>query len=72
MLSATWKLLSTITVIAGYYLTEYRLGVGLESTLVLGITVAGCVLGYELIRRIPRVGVLFGVHEVSGYRKGTA
>jgi peptidoglycan/LPS O-acetylase OafA/YrhL len=60
----------TITVIAGYYLTQYRLGVAIESGLVLGITVAGCVLGYELIRRVPGVGVLFGVHKVSGYRPG--
>jgi surface polysaccharide O-acyltransferase-like enzyme len=60
----------TITVVAGYYLTEYRLGVAVESALVLAITVAGCVLGYELIRRIPKVGILFGVHEVSGFRSG--
>jgi len=60
----------TIIVVAGYYLTEYRLGVAVESALVLAITVAGCVLGYELIRRIPKVGILFGVHEVSGFRSG--
>lgn len=60
----------TITVVAGYYLTEYQLGVAVETILVLAITVAGCVLGYELIRRIPRVGILFGVHKVSGFRSG--
>ena len=60
----------TITVVAGYYLTEHRLGVVVESSLVLAITVAGCVLGYELIRRIPHVGLLFGVHDVSGFRSG--
>ena len=60
----------TITVIAGYYLTQYQLGVAVESVLVLAITVAGCVLGYELIRRIPKVGILFGVHSVSGFRSG--
>jgi surface polysaccharide O-acyltransferase-like enzyme len=61
----------TITIIAGYYLTELQLGVAVESFLVLAITVAGCVLGYELIRRIPRVGILFGVHKVSGFRSGS-
>ncbi|MBT8066367.1 MAG: acyltransferase family protein, partial [Gammaproteobacteria bacterium] len=60
----------TITVVAGYYLTQYELGVAAESLLVLAVTVAGCVLGYELIRRIPYVGMLFGVHEVSGFRSG--
>ena len=58
----------TITVVAGYYLTQYQLGAAVESVLVLAITVAGCVLGYELIRRIPFVRVLFGVHAVSGFR----
>ena len=58
----------TITVVAGYYLTPLRLGVTLESSLVLAITVGGCVLGYELIRRTPGVGILFGVHTVSGFR----
>jgi peptidoglycan/LPS O-acetylase OafA/YrhL len=60
----------TITVVAGYYLTEYRLGAAVESSLLLVITLAGCVLGYELVRRIPRVGILFGVHNVSGFRSG--
>jgi len=57
----------TITVIAGYYLTKYQLGFLAESIVVLGVTVLGCVLGYELIRRIPYIGILFGVHRVSGY-----
>jgi peptidoglycan/LPS O-acetylase OafA/YrhL len=60
----------TITVVAGYYLTEYQLGVVVESVLVLATTVAGCVFGYEVIRRIPIVGILFGVHSVSGFRSG--
>lgn len=60
----------TITVVAGYYLTQYQLGVVVESVLVLAITVAGCVFGYELIRRIPRAGILFGVHKVSGFHSG--
>jgi len=60
----------TITIIAGYYLTNHELGVVVESVLVLTITVAGCVIGYEIIRRIPGIGILFGVHGVSGYRSG--
>ena len=59
----------TITVAAGYYLTGLRLGVAVESVLVTAITVAGCVIGYEVIRRIPYARVLFGVHKVSGYRQ---
>ena len=59
----------TITIIAGYYLTPLRLGVAAESLLVLAFTVAGCVVGYEVIRRIPKIGILFGVHQVSGYHQ---
>ena len=58
----------TITIIAGYYLTEYQLGAVAESILVLAFTIAGCMLGFELIRRVPGIGILFGVHEVSGFR----
>jgi peptidoglycan/LPS O-acetylase OafA/YrhL len=60
----------TITVVAGYYLTGYQLGVVVESILVLAITIAGCIFGYELIRRVPRIGILFGVRRVSGFRTG--
>lgn len=55
--------------IAGYYLTQYRLGVVVESALVTAITVLGCVAGYALIRRVPGIGVLFGVHRVSGFHQ---
>ena len=58
----------TITIFVGYHVSEYQLGLVVESLLVLSATVAGCVLGYELIRRIPRIGILFGVHKVSGFR----
>jgi peptidoglycan/LPS O-acetylase OafA/YrhL len=58
----------TITVIAGYYLTEFQLGAPVESVLVLAITLAGCVFGYELIRRTPKIGIFFGVHKISGFR----
>jgi hypothetical protein len=59
----------TLIIIAGFYLTEYQLGVAIESASVLAITVLGCVLGYELIRRLPTVGILFGVHSVSGFHQ---
>ncbi len=57
----------TITVVAGFYLTRLQFGVSVESAMVLMVTIAGCVVGYELIRRVPRIGILFGVHSVSGY-----
>ena len=51
----------TITVIAGYYLTQLNLGVWPEFLLVTGITIGGCVAGYEALRRVPYVRVFFGI-----------
>ncbi|MEJ2515917.1 MAG: hypothetical protein P8102_11960 [Gammaproteobacteria bacterium] len=57
----------TITVAAGYYPGRHRLSVVAEPASLLAITVLGCLAGYELARRIPGVGILFGVRSVSGY-----
>jgi hypothetical protein len=58
----------TITVVAGYYLTELRLGGVVEACALTIITIGGCVAGYEVLRRIPGVGILFGVRQASGFR----
>jgi len=58
----------TIIVVAGYYLTDLRLGAMPEFLLLLLVTVAGCAGGYELIRRIPGLGILMGVRQSSGFR----
>jgi surface polysaccharide O-acyltransferase-like enzyme len=58
----------TITVVAGYYLTQMRLGAVAEGCALAIITIGGCVAGYEILRRIPGVGILFGVRQVSGFR----
>ena len=51
----------TLTVIAGYYLTQLRLGAWLEFFLVTMATFLGCALGYEIIRRIPFLRPWFGI-----------
>ncbi len=61
----------TITVVAGYYLTELRLGAVPEAFALMAVTVLGCVAGYEILRRIPGVGILFGVRQVSGFAGAT-
>ena len=57
----------TITVVAGYYLTEMRLGVVPEFLALTAITVGGCMAGYEIARRIPWLGILVGIRQVSGF-----
>ncbi len=57
----------TITVVAGYYLTELRLGAVPEALLLTAITIGGCAAGYEILRRLPGLGLMFGVRQVSGY-----
>ena len=58
----------TIIVVAGYYLTEMQLGALPEFLLLTLVTVAGCALGYEIVRRIPGLGILMGVRQSSGFR----
>jgi hypothetical protein len=36
------------------------------------ITVAGCAAGYEILRRIPGVGILVGVRQSSGFRSSSS
>ncbi|MEO1576471.1 MAG: acyltransferase, partial [Pseudomonadota bacterium] len=57
-----WYVLhQTLTVTAGGILGPLALGPVLEPLLVLGITIAGCAVGYEyVIRRVPGLGWLFG------------
>ena len=58
----------TITVVADFYLTPLRLGAVTEACALTIITIGCCVAGYEVLRRIPGVGILFGVRQVSGFR----
>lgn len=58
-----WYILhQTLTVALASWLVPMRLGAGIEATLVIGGTVAGCLLLHEfVIRRIPLLRPLFGV-----------
>ena len=51
----------TITVVAGYTLTGFGLGVWAEFVLLVVITFAGCALGYELVRRIAVLRPVMGL-----------
>ena len=51
----------TITVIAGYYLTQLHLGVWPEFLLVSSATFIGCGVGYEIARRIPGLRPWLGI-----------
>ena len=57
-----WYVLhQTITIILAWHLSSLGLPISLEATLVVFGTVAGCALGYELIRRFRLTRVLFGL-----------
>ncbi|MFK8030672.1 MAG: acyltransferase family protein [Gammaproteobacteria bacterium] len=51
----------TIIIAVGHWLTPLSLGVRTEFLLVLTATVAGCVAGYEILKRIPYVRRVFGI-----------
>jgi hypothetical protein len=59
----------TITVVAGYYLTQLQLGALPEFLALTAITLGGCALGYEIARRVPWFGVLVGVRQASGFSR---
>ena len=60
-----WYVLhQSITVVVGYELGRLSLGPVIELTLVLGLTVLGCALGYALIARVRWLQPLFGVDAV--------
>lgn len=50
----------TLIIIFAYWLTPYQLGPWFEPLAIILLTVIGCWSGYEIIRRIPYVRVLFG------------
>ena len=61
MIFAWYILHQTLTVIAGYYLAQARLPALQEFTLVTVATIGGCLVGAELIARIPPLRRFFGM-----------
>ena len=51
----------TIIVVAGHHLDELRLPLALEASLLIGATVLGCWLFYDLGRRIPYLRIWIGL-----------
>ncbi|WP_058835952.1 acyltransferase family protein [Luteimonas abyssi] len=57
-----WYILhQSITILAAYWLIPLALGPVWEPLLVIALTVVGCALGYEVIRRVAWLRPLFGV-----------
>ncbi len=57
-----WYILhQTLIVMFGFWLTRQGLSVAVEASLVIGLTVLGCVIGHEFIRRVPLLRPLFGL-----------
>jgi glucans biosynthesis protein C len=50
----------TLIIVFAYWLAPYQLGPWFEPLSIIFLTIIGCWLGYELIRRVPYVRVLFG------------
>lgn len=51
----------TIIIVVGYYLTQMELGAGREFLVLTCSTVLGCIAGYEIIRRVPFLRIVFGI-----------
>ncbi|UTW56164.1 acyltransferase [Kordiimonas sp. SCSIO 12610] len=51
----------TIIIVAGFYLTRMNIPLDVEASMLIFITVLGCMLSYECIRRIMPLRPLFGL-----------
>ena len=51
----------TITLLVSYWFTVHEAPVAIEATTIVVVTVLGCVLGYEVIRRVAVLRPLFGL-----------
>lgn len=51
----------TVTVVAAHHLAALGLPLGLEAALLVGATLGGCLLAYEVARRLGWLGLLLGV-----------
>lgn len=51
----------TLIVVVGYWFTLHAAPLGLEVATILGATLFGCAVGYEIIRRVPVLRPLFGL-----------
>ena len=57
-----WYVLhQTITILLAWYLSSLGMNTGLEAALVVVGTVAGCAIGYEIIRRFTVIRFMFGL-----------
>jgi hypothetical protein len=51
----------TITLLVSYWFTMNEAPVAIEATTIVVVTILGCVLGYEVIRRVAVLRPLFGL-----------
>ena len=51
----------TIILVVAYWFTMHEAPLAIEAATILGTTLLGCALGYEIIRRVPILRPLFGL-----------
>ena len=58
----------TITLLVSYWFTVNEAPLAIEATTIIVVTILGCVLGYEIIRRVGVLRPLFGLpmHRKAG------
>lgn len=56
----------TLIIVLAYWLTSFQLGPVLEPLIIVVATFAGCIAGYEIIRRVSLLRPMFGLKWESG------
>jgi glucan biosynthesis protein C len=59
----------TVIVVAGYHLTRLGLPVGAEAAILVAGTAAACVVGYEIVKRVPVLRPVFGLKPQAAFRR---
>ena len=62
----------TIIVVAGFWIGSMGFGVWTEFAILVAMTVIGCGLGYELVKRVPLLRPVMGLKWQRGSRSGRA
>jgi hypothetical protein len=59
----------TVIVVAGHHLTKLGLPAGAEAAILVAVTAAACLIGYEIVRRVAVLRPLFGLRMDASSRR---
>lgn len=62
----------TLIIAIAYFVAPYKLGAIIEPVLIISAVTISCVILFEVIKRLPVISILFGIHAIHQTAKVTA